>query len=154
MQRWLLVSTALTTLTYVGCSHKRSTWAKQLEVELANADRLRVKASGSNEELLAKAGVLVDEKDPAQIRQLLAAIDIDESESDGNCACYGGPTMEFLTNGKVVAIVSVQHGKALRWVDGPWQADAKLTGPSRRSFQDWMAARGLVNLEKWVSRTE
>jgi cytolysin (calcineurin-like family phosphatase) len=61
------------------------------------------------------------------------------------CPCNGYPRIDWYRGKERLAIVSVQHCKAIRWKG--FQADATLTSKSSQWLQEWLADHG-VDREK------
>jgi hypothetical protein len=122
-----------------------SSWRARLDVDVAGADGLRLRTGGQCHRDADEEQTLYETHDAEEIRGLLAAIEIDEAESRGHCLCCGGPTIEFLRGGEIVASVTNQHGQALRFPR--WPGDGPMTPDSADAFCAWMRARGVAGIE-------
>jgi hypothetical protein len=85
---------------------------------------------------------------PEEIRALFAGLAIRDEFSGGVCFCSGDYLMEFYRGEELHARVSIQHGFALRWLDGKWDGDAHLTPESCRHLWTWLAEHGMDDLLK------
>jgi len=104
---------------------------------------MRVRTGGTCHRQLADEIELFRTSDRGEIGALLNLIAIDVSENRGACMCCGKPTIEFYKGGKLYLTLGIQHGKALRWLDGPWDGDGTLTSESARKFGEWLEKRGV-----------
>ena len=77
------------------------------------------------------------------IATLLDSIALQPWQSGLVCACFGGPTIELYDGSKLIRVIGVQHGKALR-MEGEHRGDLELTGDSRAKLRRWMAERSIA----------
>jgi len=120
-------------------------WKLSLLEVTKQTDRLVVRSGGTCHRNHTEEKILFETKSLEKIRELVESIDINEAESDSSCMCCGFPTLEFYQETKLLAMVGVQHGGALRW--GPWPADGMLTANSSSSFNKWMTKHGIPSRE-------
>jgi len=60
--------------------------------------------------------VIADVSDPSAIAELQHSLRIvEEADSSKHCHCLGGPTLEFYHDKHLIAVIGLQHGKAIRW---------------------------------------
>ena len=141
-------------LIAIGCEHDTATvgatdpWTAQLQTALAGSDRLRVRSSGTCHRDVSSETTLYETKDAKLISGLVGLIAVDVPKSQGACMCCGSPTLEFYKAGTLILTLGVQHGRALRWLDGPWTADAQLTTASGDRFVKWMTNHRVGQPEK------
>ena len=126
--------------------------ADTLRCETAGATRLRIRSGGLGyspySELmpfLHPGRTLFEIADPAQIREFVGLIEVDEKGPDLNCMCYGDPTIEFYRGEKLIAAMNWKHDLGFEW-PGP------LTPQSLERSTKWLADHGYDVLHKGVKR--
>src|SRR5205085_7135372 len=67
----------------------RNHWTKSLQVALADATRLRIRSGGTCHRDEARERTLFETKDSGEIKQFIAAIEIEEVRSGFHCMCCG-----------------------------------------------------------------
>ena len=77
---------------------------------------------------------------------------VEPKETSSVCMCCGSPTMEFYKNGKLIAMVGIQHGAALRWDE--WPSDAQLTKESVKQFTEWLKVRGVKEPSEAIEKAK
>jgi len=127
-------------------------WAADLRRVVADADRFIVRTGGTCHRQYAKEKIIFETKKRPDMDELLSLIAIDEKKSDSVCMCCGSPTMEFYKNGKLIAMVGIQHGSALRWAG--WPADAVLTKESVKQFTEWLKVRGVKEPSEAIEKAK
>lgn len=127
-------------------------WAAGLRDVISSADRFIVRTGGTCHRRYDKEKIIFETDNQDEIAGLISLITIDEKASNGVCMCCGAPTMEFYKNGKLIAMVGIQHGKALRW--GGWPADAMLTEESIKQFTEWLYVRGVKEPSAAIERAK
>jgi len=80
--------------------------------------------------------------DAAAIEALLAGIEIDGVRSGWICRCVGEPCLTFVREDHIRVALSIHHGIALSWGDGPWAGNSELTAKSQWFLCEWLAQRG------------
>lgn len=135
-------------LVGLGCREsKPDSWSPTLRSSLIGAEEMRVRTGGTCHRQPTQEVELYRTSDRAEIDSLLNLIEIDDASSETTCACCGKPTIEFYKGGKLYLTLGIQHGKALRWIDGPWEGDGSLTSGSARQFGEWLETRGVSGPE-------
>ncbi|WP_277558031.1 leucine-rich repeat domain-containing protein [Ereboglobus sp. PH5-10] len=127
-------------------------WAAELRNVISSADRFIVRTGGTCHRRYDKEKIIFETVSQDEIAGLISLITIDGKTSNGVCMCCGTPTMEFYKNGKLIAMVGIQHGRALRW--GGWPADAVLTEESIKQFTEWLYARGVKEPSEEIERAK
>lgn len=117
-------------------------WTEALTSALAPAKRLRVRSGGTCHRDEAQEQTLYETNDPAEIKQLLAGIQINEAQSGFHCMCCGNPSLEFYAGERLLLTLGFHHGRGLRWRDG-WPGDAMLTPQSSTFLVGWLAKRNV-----------
>ncbi len=117
-------------------------WEQALKSELADVTRLRIRSGGTCHRNKDEEKTLYEDKDPASIQKLVAAIAIDESQSGFHCMCCGTPSLEFYTGDALTLTLGFHHARSLRWPSG-WPADGLLKKDSATFLVAWMADRGV-----------
>jgi hypothetical protein len=120
-----------------------SPWTRLLQTALTDVSRLRVRSGDTCHRNPAVEKVLVEMHEAAAIAGLIHQIAIDDRESGDECKCCGNPTLEFYRQEKLVASLSLHHGRILRWPGGRWRGDGQLTRESATFLTQWLAARGV-----------
>lgn len=91
----------------------------------------------------------LDCRDPALVQSLVDTIAVDHLRSSwppllpNICACRGDPELRFFQGDRLLAHLSLHHGKSLRWLDGSWSGDTTLTQVSAASIAAWLHGQGL-----------
>ncbi len=80
-------------------------------------------------------------------REFLAQFAIDEKADGFHCMCYGEAWISFYLAGKKTAQIGFHHAHSIRWIDGPWQSDAVLTGNGGGALSKWFATKGFPGFE-------
>ncbi len=105
---------------------------EQLDRALRGATRLHVRE-------VIGGSVLLDVRGADDVAAFAATLRIRPGEPF-HCLCPGDQTLEFLGPGRRSAVVTLHHGRSLRW-DGVWGTDVLLDDPA--AVQDWLAKRGV-----------
>ena len=113
-------------------------WNGTLQRQAASADRVVIERINGGPKVLESVEVI----GRGRVRELLAAIQIDPSESGKICACRGDELIHFYNGSDHLLTLSHHHGKSLRWPDGPWTADGALTADSQLSLPAWFRNNG------------
>jgi hypothetical protein len=64
------------------------------------------------------------------------------------CRCFGDIRFDFRQNDKKLATITYHHNEHLRWWNGRWSGDAKLTSASREALSQWIEESGAEQLEQ------
>jgi len=108
---------------------------KSLDEMLSSVTRIRVIDDGMMSGKALKGKVLLDTRKPEDINSFRNIFKIDEAPSTfGYCMCLGEPTLEFYRGKKLIATISIHHGRSIRW--GKWKWDALLIGNEK--LLDWL----------------
>jgi hypothetical protein len=118
-------------------------WVDSLRQAVQGATRLRVRSGGTCHRRIEEEKTLIEVTEAQEIERVLKAIDIDESQSGGACACCGSPTFEFYAGERLLAMVGYHHGERLRWAGGEWTGDGELTGSSATFLKSWLSQHGV-----------
>ena len=116
-------------------------WEAPLREALAGAQSVRIRSGGTCHRNPDREKTLFEEKDPAKVAELIAALSLDEPASGFECMCCGDPSLEFFRDGKLILTLGVHHGHGVRWAGGPWPGDAKLAEAAAERVCEWLAAR-------------
>ena len=126
-----------------GDSPPPSPWTRLLQTALTDISRVKVRSGGTCHRNPEAEKVLVEIHEAAAIAALIQQISIDDRESGDECKCCGNPTLEFYRQEKLVASLSLHHGRSLRWPGGRWRGDGQLTRESAAFLTQWLAAQGV-----------
>jgi hypothetical protein len=85
--------------------------------------------------------VWYETQDPADLDSLRDALRVGDGEMS-HCVCHGTALFEFGRDGERLGIVTLHHGKSLRW--DPFFFNAPLAESDR--ILDWLTARGMTEL--------
>jgi len=108
---------------------------KSLDEMLSSVNRIRVIDAGMSSGKAMKGKVILDTRKPEDISSFRNVFKIDEAPSSfGYCMCLGEPTLEFYRGKRLIATVSIHHGRSIRW--GKWKWDALLAGNEK--LLDWL----------------
>ncbi len=121
----------------------RHRWGAAFRRAAAPTTRIRVRSGGTCCRDRSREKTLFEITDPKKIRELLANIGIDESESGFECECCGGPSFEFYRDKELIATLGFHHGRSLRWPD-VWYGDGMLTNQSADYLVRWLAENGVT----------
>ena len=136
-------------------------WSDALRSATVGATRLRIRSNGPGFGhyeliwLLQPRNTLLEITDPAQIREFVRLIEIDEKNSDNGCwdgCCLEhGPTFEFYAGDKSIAAVG-WTAIGLSWSRNWPMLDGRLTSQSRERVTKWLAEHGYRGLYDMVTR--
>jgi hypothetical protein len=113
-------------------------WDQALADALKEADRIRVRSGGTCHRDIQAEKTLIEEKDPAKVRQLIGKIQINEKGSGFHCFCCGNPSIEFYKKGTLILTLGYHHGRSVRWPE-MWPGDGLLTKDSAKVLNEWLA---------------
>jgi len=120
-------------------------WTDSLRRSLEGANRLRVRSRLAQD----PRKDLFETRDPNEIRQLVAHLEVDEAHSGGHIMEDSLRILEFYKEDELLARIGCVFLRALRWdSDGPWPGDGRLTGRSKSFFAQWLRERG-ANVASW-----
>ncbi|MFY0538447.1 hypothetical protein [Nannocystis pusilla] len=119
----------------------RHRWNQRLADAAACATRIHVRTGGICHRRPERERTLFASDDPAEVRELLPLLHVDEARSDSYCMCCGTLTIELHRDDTPMAEVTLHHGRTLRH-DG-WPADGQLTDP--RPLCSWLARHGVAD---------
>ncbi|MBL8822033.1 MAG: tetratricopeptide repeat protein [Planctomycetia bacterium] len=86
--------------------------------------------------------VIADVSDPSAIAELQQSLRIEkEADSNKHCHCLGGPTLELYHDKHLIAVIGLQHGKAIRWKR--WHPDADLVDGDQ--LTRWLQNQGIAS---------
>lgn len=118
-------------------------WSEALRESLAGADRLRVRSGGTCHRDPSEERTLFEIEDRVAVQAIVARIGLLESGGGGHCMCCGEPTLEFRRGDELVVALGFHHGVSVRWAEGPWPSDARLTRASALSLCEFLAEHGV-----------
>lgn len=131
----------------------------QLESACASADRI-VLAYRTPPERTAAGDWTKGERltleiiGPEKVRSFLAAIELRASIPCVACRCSTFPVMEVTQGSNVLAELTLHHDRALRWWNGKWRGDARLSKGSIEAMQAWMKCEGGSELSQLEARLD
>jgi hypothetical protein len=109
----------------------------QLLAAAEGADRVMVRSCPGGK-------VVFEVRGREEARDLLRQIDWERGGV--RCPCGGQYLLELRSGGRLLVSLGYHHGELLRWRNGPWKTDVRLTESSRRRLAAWFAARGFPKL--------
>lgn len=68
------------------------------------------------------------------------------------CACDGDFRIEFYQGDRLLGSLGYHHNELLRWRDGPWDTDVKLTEKAKQEVPAWFTAHGFPAMEEFYAR--
>ena len=99
--------------------------------------------SNANEIAVYKGeGILVAVCETNQLQSFFDAITIDESVTE-YIMMPGDLSISFKDSGKIVLSIELVGDKHLRWQNGGWPSDAKLTDSSSVALKQWLASHAV-----------
>ncbi len=105
------------------------------------ADELRTELAGADELRIERAPWPTVVRDPQAIRELLAAVDVEDmGRSPATHACGGDYSLWFHAGETLLGHLTSAHGNLLDW--SGWPQPGELTPSSARAVARWLAARG------------
>ena len=128
-------------------SKKSNPTQQSLNDMLSKIDRIRVVDAGMSGDKLVfvndnnsgNAKVFFDTNSKEQIESFRSYFTIvEDPKTFGHCMCVGWPTFEFLSGTKLVARISLHHGRSIRWPE--WKYDGVLS--RNKDVLNWLAANG------------
>lgn len=119
----------------------RRRWNQSLADRTACATRIHVRSGGICHRHPEHERTLLDSDNPADIRELLPLLRINEDHRGSHCMCCGALTIELRRGDELLASLSLHHGRTLRHPG--WPADGELTDP--HALCTWLARRGITD---------
>jgi hypothetical protein len=145
MSKYLWAMLAIVTLLSGGCScsrHPGWTYKGEFHDAIAKADRVVIIDGGFDcYGHDSKVKTLFELSEPAEIQQFAERLEFQKGQALAVCPCNGYPRVDWYKGKERLALVSIQHGQAVRWKG--FHADAKLTSKSSRWLQQWLAEHGV-----------
>lgn len=137
-----LVSCSLLAAAYLsfGLQHR---WTDSLQKAVQETTRLRIRSGGTCHRQPERETTLAEITDATEINRFVHGIVINGWRSGGSCMCCGNPTFEFYAGDRLLAMVGYHHTERLRWADGKWTGDGRLTAASRNFLITWLAQHGV-----------
>ena len=96
----------------------------------------------------------VEIRNADKIKMFRDIIEINVTLSGPVCDCKGDTWLRLFRGDKEVMLLSLHHGKCLRWDCGSWTGDARLTNRSQKLLRQWFAANGYEAWEKEREKTQ
>jgi hypothetical protein len=91
---------------------------------------------------------------PEKVRSFLATVEPRASIPYRACRCSTVPVMEVTQGGQVLAKLTLHHDQALRWWDGPWTGDTRLSKRSVEALQAWIKQEGGAELSQLEAKLD
>ncbi len=116
----------------------------QLHAMIADADRIVVRDEGHHRDSEAAdaCAVLFETQDAKEVEAVRENLEFEEGQRAVSCACLSYPVIEWYRGDAQLALVSLQHGQAIRW-DGA-AGDAELTDESGKWLVQWLVRNGVA----------
>jgi hypothetical protein len=92
-------------------------------------------------EVLDTYPVLFEVRNIDQVDEVRRRIAFERDQEGGACGCMGYPVIVWYRGDTRIAIMSVQHGQAIRW--NGFKGDGDLTGESRKWVIQWLVRNGV-----------
>lgn len=141
---FLMVLVALTGMFIA--DRLREDWKGPLEQAVRGADRLviapTIPSSGKHQP------AVLELRGAAKVAELMQLIEIDAWRSRERCECFGDTAFRFHRGDELLATVALAHGHLLKWNDGPWRSDARLTKESKAALSRWLKQNGYAGSKK------
>ena len=116
---------------------------------IEKANRLRVRSGGSCHRTKEMEKTLIAVTDKQLLEEIASNINFRSQQCAPGCACCGDPTFEWYKGKRLLAMVSLHHGIAMRWPKH-WPGDAILTGDSSEWLVQWLAKNGVAEPKQQV----
>ena len=118
-------------------------WTGSLQKAVQETTRLRIRSGGTCHRTIEQEKTLAEITDAGEISRFIHGIVINGWRSGGVCMCCGDPTFEFYAGDRLLAMVGYHHTERLRWADGKWAGDGRLTAASRSFLISWLSQHGV-----------
>jgi len=118
-------------------------WTGSLRRAVRETTRLHIRSGGTCHRAIEQEQTLAEITDAGEINRFIHGIVISGWRSGGACECCGDPTFEFYAGDRLLAMVGYHHTERLRWADGKWTGDGRLTAASRRFLISWLSQHGV-----------
>lgn len=135
---------AVTIALVAGACSRRPTWTyeSQFHDAVALADRVVVRDGGFDfDGNTENPPVLFELTDPGEIKELCEGLAFESGQERSSCQCNGYPRVDWYRGGEQIATTSIQHGRAIRWIE--FQGDAQLTEESAAWLVPWLVQHGV-----------
>lgn len=116
-------------------------WGQKLRDVIVACDHVRVRSGGLCHRDETTERTLFEITESNAVSELIGHLEINARGSGASCACCGNPTLEFYRGQQLVASVSCQHRRSLRW--SGWQGDGLLMRDSERYLSVLMRQHGV-----------
>jgi len=143
MAKHISVLAVAIALLGAACS-RRPTWTyeSQFHDAVGPADRVVVRDGGFDFDANTDSQpVLFELTDPRDIKDLREGLAFQTGQERSSCACNGYPRVDWYRGAEQIAVTSIQHGRAIRWID--FQGDAQLTEESAAWLVPWLVEHGV-----------
>jgi hypothetical protein len=143
MAKHISVLALIIALVGGACSRRPAwTYENQFHDTVGQADRVVVRDGGFDfDGDTDNQPVLFEITDPAEIKQLCEGLAFETGQERSTCMCNGYPRVDWYRGEERIAVTSVQHGRAIRWID--FQGDAQLTIESGAWLVPWLVEHGV-----------
>ncbi|NQT12571.1 MAG: hypothetical protein HQ582_07480 [Planctomycetes bacterium] len=143
MAKYLPILAVSVALVGGACS-RRPTWTyeSQFHDAVGQADRVVVRDGGFDfDGNTDNQPVLFEVADPGEIKELYESLAFESGQERSACPCNGYPRVDWYQGGERIAVTSIQHGRAIRWIE--FQGDAQLTKESAARLVPWLVEHGV-----------
>lgn len=82
-----------------------------------------------------------------KVKEFLEIVEIDALQSGFHCMCEGDHRIRVFRGPELLLTLGHHHGTALRWHEGKWWGDARLTDDSQVALPAWFAKNGYSGLQ-------
>jgi hypothetical protein len=121
-------------------------WKMLLVERIEDADRIEIKPPLHANKKEGKVLHVIEGND--KVKGFLDLVDISEWRSTTRCGCTGQGMLVFYKGKERLASLSYHHNQSLRWYDGPWTDDARLTKKSQSELPKWFESEGFKRFEQ------
>jgi len=128
-----------------GCDNTKQDWKAPLLEASVGVDRLVIEPLPWGDD---KKKTSFEINGVEKIKQLLDVIAIDAGKSGHSCHCDGDHRLLFYKGDALVLTLNYLHGNSLRWRQGKWKGDARLTEQTQEAFPLWFKKNGYVAMQE------
>jgi hypothetical protein len=124
-------------------AHDPNRYYARFAASIRFADRIVVRDGGFNCcASVDEDRILFEVTDEAELREVQHKLELEPGRPDSQCMCCGYPGIDWYRGGRRLALTSMHHDEAIRWIGFP--GDVALTPSARAWLIGWLKRHGVT----------
>lgn len=124
-------------------AHDPNRYGARFAASIQFADRIVVRDGGFNCCASVDADrILFEVTDEEELREVQHQLTLEPGRPDSSCMCCGYPGIDWYRGGRRLALTSIQHDEAIRWIGFP--GDFALTPSAKAWLTGWLKRHGVT----------